>query len=160
MFYNCHDQMVFINMYSCQYVYIYTLQKKMKLSIKDFFSKCDQICKKLWIWSNLLKKSLMENFIFCVVKVKGNTTERLLFLIRRYFQIFSSQYLRNSKKVCLEASYSKAQGTDTQLRSQQTYRMESLAAIVDGLQPVTIVAKFSNLDAKGNPDYTSEIIRF
>ena len=70
MFYNCHDQMVFINMYSCQYVYIYTLQKKMKLSIKDFFSKCDQICKKLWIWSNLLKKSLMENFIFCVVKIR------------------------------------------------------------------------------------------
>ena len=29
--------------------------QKMKLSIKDFF---------LWIWSHLLKKSLMENFIF------------------------------------------------------------------------------------------------
>ena len=40
---------------------------KMKLSIKDFFSKCDQICSFLQIWSNLLKKSLMENFIFCVV---------------------------------------------------------------------------------------------
>ena len=40
---------------------------KMKFSIKDFFSKCEQIRKKLRMWSNLLKKSLMENFIFCAV---------------------------------------------------------------------------------------------
>ena len=38
----------------------------MKLSIKDFFSKCDQIRNFLWIWSYLLKKYLMENFILCV----------------------------------------------------------------------------------------------
>ena len=41
----------------------YTAQK-MKFSIKDFFSKCDQIRSFLGIWSNLLKKSLMENLIF------------------------------------------------------------------------------------------------
>ena len=41
--------------------------QKMKFSIKEFFSKCDQIRRKLWIWSYLLKKSLMENFIFCAV---------------------------------------------------------------------------------------------
>ena len=41
--------------------------QKMKFSMKDFFSKCDQIRKKLRIWSNLLKKSLMENFNFCDV---------------------------------------------------------------------------------------------
>ena len=41
--------------------------QKMKFSIKDFFSNCDQIESFLWIWSYLLKKSLMENFIFCVV---------------------------------------------------------------------------------------------
>ena len=29
--------------------------------------KCDQIPRKLWIWSHLLKKSLMENFIFYAV---------------------------------------------------------------------------------------------
>ena len=39
----------------------------MKFSIKDFFSKCDQIRRKLRIWSNLLKKSLMEKFVFCAV---------------------------------------------------------------------------------------------
>ena len=41
--------------------------QKMKFSIKDFFSKCDQIRSFLRIWSNLLKKSFMENFIFCAV---------------------------------------------------------------------------------------------
>ena len=39
--------------------------RKIKFSIKDFFSKCDQIRSFLWIWPHLLKKSLMENFIFC-----------------------------------------------------------------------------------------------
>ena len=39
----------------------------MKFSIEDFFSKYDQICIFLRIWSHLLKKSLMENFIFCAV---------------------------------------------------------------------------------------------
>ena len=38
--------------------------KKMKFSDKNFFSKCDIICKKLLqIWSDLLEKSLMENFM-------------------------------------------------------------------------------------------------
>ena len=41
--------------------------QKIKFSIKDFFSKCDQIRRKLRIWSYLLKKSLMENFIFSAV---------------------------------------------------------------------------------------------
>ena len=38
--------------------------QKMKVSTKDFFSKCDHIRSFLRIWSHLLKKSLMENFIF------------------------------------------------------------------------------------------------
>ena len=38
--------------------------QKMKFSIEDFFSKCDQIRRKLRIWSHLLKKPLIENFIF------------------------------------------------------------------------------------------------
>ena len=41
--------------------------QKMKFSIKDFSSKCEQIRRKRQIWSHLLKKSLMENFIFCTV---------------------------------------------------------------------------------------------
>ena len=39
--------------------------QKMKFVIKNFFSKYDQICSFLWIWSQLLNKSLMKNFIFC-----------------------------------------------------------------------------------------------
>ena len=39
----------------------------MKFSIKDAFSKCNQVRSFVWIWSHLLKKSLMENFIFCPV---------------------------------------------------------------------------------------------
>ena len=42
--------------------------QKMKFFIKDFYSKCDQNRSFLRIWSHLLKKSLMENFIFCAVK--------------------------------------------------------------------------------------------
>ena len=41
--------------------------QKMNFSIKDFFSKYDQIRSYLQIWSHLLKKSLMENIIFCEV---------------------------------------------------------------------------------------------
>ena len=53
---------------SCQpkNVTINTAQK-MKFCNKDFFSKCDQIRRKLRIGSHLLKKSLKENFIFCAV---------------------------------------------------------------------------------------------
>ena len=47
----------------------YGTAQKMKFSIKDFFSKCDQTHRNLRIWSHLLKKSLMENFIFCAVSV-------------------------------------------------------------------------------------------
>ena len=39
----------------------------MKFFSKDFFSKCDQIRSFLRIWSHLVKKFLMENFIFCAV---------------------------------------------------------------------------------------------
>ena len=39
----------------------------MKFAIKDFCSECDKIRRKLRIWSPLLNKSLMENFIFCAV---------------------------------------------------------------------------------------------
>ena len=40
----------------------------MKFSIMDFFSRCDQIHRKLRIWSHLLKKYLIENFIFWAVR--------------------------------------------------------------------------------------------
>ena len=39
----------------------------MTFSIKDFFSKRDQIRSFLMIWSHLLKKSLIENVVFWAV---------------------------------------------------------------------------------------------
>ena len=51
--------------------------QKIKFSIKDFFSKCVQIRSFLRIWSHLLKKSLIENFIFCAVK--GLTVALVIF---------------------------------------------------------------------------------
>ena len=53
---------------------IFTAQK-MKFSIEDSFSKCDQIHSFLCIWSHLLKKSRMESLIFCVVFSKVNHVE-------------------------------------------------------------------------------------
>ena len=42
----------------------------MKFSIKNFFSKCDQIRRKL-------KESLMKNFIFCAVLAPPKTSKLL-----------------------------------------------------------------------------------
>ena len=44
-------------------IFITGAAQKVKFSIKDFLGKCDQISRKLWIWSHLLKKHLMENLI-------------------------------------------------------------------------------------------------
>ena len=46
---------------------------KMKFSIKDFFSKCDQICSFLRISLHCLNNSLMENLIFCAVYYGENS---------------------------------------------------------------------------------------
>ena len=48
------------------FIEYYTIPKII-FSIEDFLSKCDQSCSRLWIWSSLPKKFLMENLIFCVV---------------------------------------------------------------------------------------------
>ena len=45
---------------SCIFVYTLITAQKVKFSIKDFFSKCNQIRIFLRIWSNLLKKCLIE----------------------------------------------------------------------------------------------------
>ena len=43
------------------------LNNASKFSIKEFLQKFYQIRSFIPIWSRLVKKSLMENFIFCVV---------------------------------------------------------------------------------------------
>ena len=48
----------------------------MTFSIKDFHSKCDQTRRKMRIWPHLLKKYLMENFIFKCGKCKEAVIKR------------------------------------------------------------------------------------
>ena len=57
----------------------------MKFSFKNFFGKCDQICSFLRTWSHLLKKSLMENFIFCAMcgNLKNKRQMCLLLVTRK-----------------------------------------------------------------------------
>ena len=62
---------------------IYTAQK-MTFSMKNFFSKYDQICSFLRIWSHLLKKSLMEKFIFCSVLLTLSST---LLIFKEYWSL-------------------------------------------------------------------------
>ena len=63
--------MKWVNIYICSEAAtrsVHTTQK-MKFPIKGFFSKCDQIRSFLRICSQILKKSLIENFIFCAVSL-------------------------------------------------------------------------------------------
>ena len=69
----------------CHTFWLYTAQK-MKFSIKCFFSKCNQISRKLRIWSHLLKKSSMENFIFLAVL----TLHLLAMLILIFFLFYDN----------------------------------------------------------------------
>ena len=58
--------------------------QKMKFSMKDFFSKCNQIRRKLRIWSYLQKKSLIENFILWpgwLPLISSNILDVSLFLL-------------------------------------------------------------------------------
>ena len=53
-------------------------QEKMKFSVEDSFSICEQIQSFLWVFSYLLKKFLTENFIFCAVLVLSFSSITLL----------------------------------------------------------------------------------
>ena len=56
----------------------------MMFSVKGFFSKCDQIRSFLQIWSHLLEKYLMENFIFCAEQEFSLELKIGLFIVRKY----------------------------------------------------------------------------
>ena len=61
--------------------------QKTKFCMKDFSSKCDQIRRKLRIWSHLLKKFLMENFILCAVTDLSTSKSFDIFLAKNYLKI-------------------------------------------------------------------------
>ena len=66
--FHCLNNTLLHTVFRCLYLGLYTATK-MKFSINDFLSKCDQIRSFLRFWSHLLKKFLMENFIFCAVLI-------------------------------------------------------------------------------------------
>ena len=78
----------------------------MKFSIKDFFSKCDQIRSFLRIWKHLLKKFWMENFIFRAVE---NSSCWLDYIV--LYGILATSlpeihwYYNNLNSGCLESSH-------------------------------------------------------
>ena len=76
--------------------------QKMKFSIKGFFRKCDQIRRRLWIWSHLLRKSLMESFIFlAVLSIPWSSTNELTSMQNYHVKSYShySSYMKFLKKV-------------------------------------------------------------
>ena len=68
--------------------------QKMKFSIKYFFSKCDQICSRLRIWSHLMKKSLMKNFIFCAVRILIHHLLHLLHINVHPWEMCTDYYVK------------------------------------------------------------------
>ena len=66
-------------------------EQKMKFSIRDFFSECDQIRNFLQIWSHLLKKYLMEKF--CALYLK------CLFLQKRVYLLVTRLFLSQNTLV-------------------------------------------------------------
>ena len=68
----------------------------MKFSVKDIFSKCDQIRSFLRIWSHLPKASLMENFIFCAVYSLEKKNIGLATPSNLGLQVFKKIFIRGS----------------------------------------------------------------
>ena len=79
--------------------------KKLKFFIKDFFSKCDQIRRKVRVWSHLLKKSLMENFIFCSVIVQFKSIFYFLPKVSSILQKLLENSAKHLNKVDLSLSW-------------------------------------------------------
>ena len=113
----------------------YITVQKMKFSVKDFFSKCDQIRRKLLIWSHLLKKSLMKilHFLCSVYNLVDRSRDLTLF---------------------------REEGRSEELYSQpcQTSKMERFGKIVNRFQRLTIFTKRSILDVLQGCEYASGMI--
>ena len=100
---------------------------KMKFSIKDFFSKCDQIRSFLQIWSHLLKKSFNGKLHFCAVWYSQRRSRdsnkhireralkqqlsvaasETLFHFKFFYNMNLTLYILRSIRVCLDCSKGK-----------------------------------------------------
>ena len=87
-----------MNGYSYQQILLQNLSctaQKMKFCIKNFSSKCEL---ETAVWSHLLEKSLIENFIFCAVLVFPLTQENV-FSVRFHSKV-NRKTIGSSKKRC------------------------------------------------------------
>ena len=78
------DSVVHIHLYRdvayvC-FIFCFDVTQEMKFSIKDFFSKCDQIRSFLRIWSHLLKKILNG-----ILEFLCSVTRKILSLTQNFF---------------------------------------------------------------------------
>ena len=64
--------------------------QKMKISIKDFLSK----------WSHLLKKSLIENFIFCAVRCTSETVVQRCSVKKMFLKISQNSQENTCVGIC------------------------------------------------------------
>ena len=92
------------------------IAQKMKFSIKYFFSKCDQIRNFLRIWSHLLNKYIMENFIFCA-RIVFASSEQLFnktlhkndYLIKKQLDRYLRVQKVNSKNIITKVTVMKTE---------------------------------------------------
>ena len=60
-------------------------EQKMKFFITDYFRSLQPNLQKLRIWSDLLKNSITENFIFCAVELKSSENLQVQYHLCSYF---------------------------------------------------------------------------
>ena len=97
-----------------------TTAQKIKFTMKGFFSKFDQIHRKLLIWWHLLKNYFIKNFIFCAVNcalhikwegclIFSHTTGLFLYSLKtsEYLRFWTPLMLRGGIKKISEMKYVK-----------------------------------------------------
>ena len=107
--------------------------QKMKFSIKDFFRKCDQVLNFLRIWLHLLKKSLMENFIFCAVSSQWEKIIKILSKIRSIF----SKLIQTNIVLKAKSAENMNKFNNDQSNSKKLLHFKSNITLVEGLKKLT-----------------------
>ena len=126
----------------------------MKFFIKDLFSKCEQIRSFLRIWSYLLKRPLMENFMFCAVMTRLFHT--LWCSVQKIFSITECstflKTLENMGSVCTEKIVAPIRGPVWKI----TTLYSEIVRKVLLWQPVRIV--FDNISGKICQSHISRLL--
>ena len=125
---------------------IHDTAQKIKFSIKDFFSKCDQIRRKLRIWSHLPKKSLMENFIFCAVRIVEILQTQDYKKSLKFIKVRSSTQLADSKNNHLQYILVNCKKNQLNCQKKSCKKItKQCALVISVLQVCLIFSRFVNL---------------